>query len=55
MVELFILWVLFLLYWNHKLYRTYATITYKTLYKNVRPTKFRDLLVEKQVKSKWIF
>lgn len=32
MIRLFILWMLFLLFWNHKVFRNYIEITYKTLF-----------------------
>lgn len=32
MIRIFILWILFLLFWNHKIYRNYIEITFKTLF-----------------------
>ena len=36
MIRVFMLWILFILYWNHKIYRIYMEITRETLFYKTR-------------------
>lgn len=47
-----ILWMFMLFVcWNHRLYRMYANITWKTLYYNIQPIEWREYLINEKVKN----
>lgn len=48
---LFILWVFLFVYYNNFLYKSYLKVTFKTLYYNIKPSEWRDYLIQNKIKT----
>lgn len=55
-MTVWILFVALLIFWNTRAYRAYLKITYKTLFHEMKPTEWRDYIIDQKVRTStgWI-